>query len=313
VGVQRIAVVDLGTNSTRLLIADVDEGAVSELERRSNVTRLGQGVDRSGRLADEAMQRVYDVLEGYRQAIHELGAITTVAVATSAVRDADNGEEFRSTLRERFGLEATTIPGEHEARLTFRGATAGRPDEDTETLVIDIGGGSTEFVAGHPGRPPGFHASTRLGSVRQTERHIHDDPPPPEQVASLAEEARAIVEADVPEEVRRRVSAAIAVAGTATSLAAIDQDLDPYDPDRVHGYRLTLGSCERILAKLAALPLPERRELKGLDPDRAPTIVAGAAILLEAIRAFGLDEVEISEADLLHGAALEAGEEKIRS
>jgi exopolyphosphatase/guanosine-5'-triphosphate,3'-diphosphate pyrophosphatase len=304
---KRIAVVDLGTNSTRLLVGDVEDGAITELDRRSKVTRLGQGVDSSGRLADEAMERVFGVLAEYRAAIDALEAAKTVAVATSAVRDADNGEEFRAVLRERFGLEADTISGDEEARLTFLGATAGRPDGGTETLVIDIGGGSTEYVAGHPGNPPRFHASTRLGSVRQTERHISDDPPPAEQVASLAEEARAIIEADVPGEIRESVSAAIAVAGTATSLAAIDQELDPYDPDRVHGYPLTVEACDRILAMLAALPLDERREVTGLNPDRAPTIVAGAAILIQSIRAFGLERVEISEADILHGAALDTG------
>jgi exopolyphosphatase/guanosine-5'-triphosphate,3'-diphosphate pyrophosphatase len=303
---ERIAVVDLGTNSTRLLVAEVQDGAVRELERESNVTRLGQGVDSSGRLAEEAMERVYAVLADYRERIDRHGTEGIVAVATSAVRDAENGEEFRAVLRERFGVEAETISGDEEARLTFLGATAGRSDGDTETLVIDIGGGSTEFVVGHPGETPRFHVSTRLGSVRQTERHIDRDPPPPDQVASLSDEATSIIEADVPDEVRASVTAGIAVAGTATSLAAIDQELDPYNPDRVHGYGVTLGAAERMLAMLATLPLAERRRVKGLNPDRAPTIVAGAAILLEAMRSFGLDEVEVSEADILHGAALDS-------
>jgi len=303
---KRVAVVDLGTNSTRLLVAEVRGGAVHELERASNVTRLGQDVDRTGRLAEEAMERVYSVVAEYRERIDLQGAETVVAVATSAVRDAENGEEFRAELRERFGLDARTISGDEVARLTFLGATAGRPAVETEVLVIDIGGGSTEFVVGHPGQAPGFHVSTRMGSVRQTERHIRDDPPPSDQVASLSDEATAIIQADVPDEVRARVSAGIAVAGTATSLAAIDQTLDPYDPERVHGYRLTLAAGERLLAELAVLPLERRRQVTGLHPDRAPTIVAGAAILLEAMRSFGLEEVEVSEADILHGAAIDA-------
>jgi exopolyphosphatase/guanosine-5'-triphosphate,3'-diphosphate pyrophosphatase len=307
VAAQRIAVVDLGTNSTRLLVAEVAQGDVHELERCSNVTRLGQAVDSSGRLADEAMERVYSVLADYRERIDRHASDQVVAVATSAVRDAENGEEFRATLRERFGIEAKTISGDEEARLTFLGATAGRPDGRTETLVIDIGGGSTEFVVGYPGEAPGFHVSTRLGSVRQTERHLDRDPPPPNQVASLSDAATSIIKADVPDDVRAAVNAGIAVAGTATSLAAIDQELDPYDRDRVHGYGLSLAAAERMLAMLAALPLEERREVRGLDPARAPTIVAGAAILLEAMRSFGLDEVEVSEADILHGAALDAG------
>jgi exopolyphosphatase / guanosine-5'-triphosphate,3'-diphosphate pyrophosphatase len=306
VSAHRTAVVDLGTNSTRLLVAEVAGGAVRELERRTNVTRLGQGVDRSGRLAEEAMERVYAVLADYRTEIDRHGAERVVAVATSAVRDAENGEAFRASLRERFGIDAQTISGDEEARLTFLGATAGRSNRDGETLVIDIGGGSTEFVVGRPGSPPRFHVSARMGSVRQTERHLRDDPPPADQLASLADEATSIIEADVPDAVREEVSAGIAVAGTATSLAAIDQGLDPYDPERVHGYELSLGSCERLLAKLAALPLADRRQVAGLNPDRAPTIVAGAAVLLRSLRSFGLDAVEISEADILHGAAIDA-------
>jgi exopolyphosphatase / guanosine-5'-triphosphate,3'-diphosphate pyrophosphatase len=301
----RIAVVDLGTNSTRLLVADVAGGRVEELDRRTNVTRLGQGVDASGRLADEAMERVFAAVAGYREAIDRLGTERTVAVATSAVRDADNGEEFRRALLERYGIDARTISGEREARLTFRGATSARA-RGGRTVVIDIGGGSTELVVGRAGDAPEFHVSTQAGAVRQTERHLPSDPVPDAELAPLREEVRGIVETGVPEEVRNSVDKGIAVAGTATSLAAIDQELDPYDPEKVDGYTLTLAAAERILSMLAALPVAERRDVPGLHPDRAPTIVAGAAILVEAIAAFGLTEVEVSEADILHGAALEA-------
>ena len=301
---QRIAVVDLGTNSTRLLVAEVEAGAVEELERRTNVTRLGEGVDATGRLADGAIERVTRVLADYREAIDERGAKRVVAVATSAVRDAENGEEFRELLRERFEIEAKTIPGDEEARLTFLGATSGRsPDE---TLVIDIGGGSTEYVIGMPGEEPEFHVSTRMGSVRHSERYLDDDPPTESQIAELRASAREIVDHEVPAELREQVVRGVAVAGTATSLAAIDQQLDPYDPERVHGYRLTLDACERMLEMLAALPLEERREVTGLHADRAPTIVAGVAILVESMKAFALDRMEVSEADILHGAALDA-------
>jgi exopolyphosphatase / guanosine-5'-triphosphate,3'-diphosphate pyrophosphatase len=305
---QRIAVVDLGTNSTRLLVADVEDGHVTEIEKRSEVPRLGEGVDESGRLADGAIARVHETLAGYREVIDRLEARHVIGVATSAVRDAENGEEFREGLAERFGIEARTIPGEEEARLTFLGATAGRADRDAETMVLDIGGGSTELVVGFPGSDPRFHVSATLGSVRHTERHLESDPPKPDEVAALSADARAIIEGEVPSEVREGVRAGIAVAGTATSLAAIDLELDPYDPDRVHGYELTLAASERILARLAALRVAERRRVTGLHPDRAPTIVAGAVILVEAMRAFGLEAMEISEADLLHGAALTAAE-----
>jgi exopolyphosphatase / guanosine-5'-triphosphate,3'-diphosphate pyrophosphatase len=301
----RVAVVDIGTNSTRLLIADVDGSELTEVERRTIVTRLGEGLEAAGHLSDAAMERVSAALAGYREAIDELGAQRVVAVATSAMRDARNGPAFRDEIERRFGIDATTISGDEEARLTFLGATAGR-DPGAHTLVIDIGGGSTEFVTGAPGADPDFHVSTRMGSVRQTERHLHGDPPAPDELSALAADVRAIVEADLPSAVRERVELGIAVAGTATSLAAIDQRLEPYDPERVHGYRLDLVTCERLLARLAELPLRRRRELAGLHPDRAPTIVAGAGILVESMRECGLGEIEVSEHDILHGAALAA-------
>ncbi len=305
-GGQRIAVADLGTNSTRLLVADLTpEGELVEVERLSEVTRLGQGVDSSGLLADEAMERVHAALARFRELADIHGAGLSVAVATSAVRDAANGEEFRDAVRERSGFDIQIIPGEEEARLTFLGATASSPADGGSVLVIDIGGGSTEYVVGHPGADPGFHVSTRLGSVRQTERHLTGDPPPHQDLEALAAAAREIVAAGVPAQVSDSVEAGVAVAGTATSLAAIDQELESYDAARVDGYELMLGECERMLARLAAMPLERRREVPGLHPDRAPTIVAGAVILVESMRAFGLEQVEISEADILHGVALD--------
>jgi exopolyphosphatase/guanosine-5'-triphosphate,3'-diphosphate pyrophosphatase len=306
--VARIGVVDLGTNSTRLLVADVEDGAVVELERRTVVTRFGEGVDATGRLSDAAMRRVDEALGAYREVIDRLGAERVVAVATSAMRDAENGPAYREHVHERFGIDARTISGEREAGLSFLGATAGR-DDSAATMLVDIGGGSTEYVVGRPREDPQFHVSTRMGSVRHTERFLAQDPPAQEEVAALRADAERIVQDEVPAEVREPTENGIAVAGTATTLAAIDQELDPYDPDKVHRYRLDLASCERILAMLAALPLDERRHVTGLHPDRAPSIVAGAAILVESIRCFGLDGVEISEADILHGAALTAEDE----
>jgi exopolyphosphatase / guanosine-5'-triphosphate,3'-diphosphate pyrophosphatase len=318
-----IAVVDIGTNSTRLLVASVGDGdEVEELDRRSTVTRLGQGVDSSGRLADEAVERVFTVLEEYRDAIGGHGADTVVALATSAVRDSENGDEFRAALRERFGFEARTISGDEEAGLTFRGATSARADRDQPTLVIDIGGGSTELVVGRPGADPDFHVSTQAGSVRQTERHLDDDPPAAGQLDSLSGEVRAIVEDEVPEEVRRSVERGIAVAGTATQLASIARALDAgaegdsgggaAERDAggrgVHGYVLERDRVRQMLDRLTAVPLEERRATPGLDPDRAPTIVAGAAILAVVMEAFGLGRVETSERDILHGAALAAAD-----
>jgi exopolyphosphatase / guanosine-5'-triphosphate,3'-diphosphate pyrophosphatase len=301
----RIAVLDLGTNSTRLLVADVRDGKVEEVERKTSITRLGQDVDRTGRLAPEAMERVYETVAGYREIVDELGAKAVVAVATSAVRDSANGDELRETLNDRYGVDVKTITGDEEARLTFLGATSGRPD-DSPTLVLDIGGGSTEFVVGRPRSEPDFHVSTKLGSVRQTERHLRHDPPSAEQLDRVRSEARDTIAAEVPEDVRSATSKGIAVAGTATSVAAIDLELDPYDPERVEGHPLTLEKTERILSMLAGLPVEERRGVTGLNPERAPTIVAGVAILAEAMQAFGLDRMSASESDILHGAALTA-------
>ncbi|HKG03141.1 MAG TPA: Ppx/GppA phosphatase family protein [Conexibacter sp.] len=303
-----VGVVDIGTNSTRLLIADVEDGAITELDRRSQVTRLGQGVDTSGSLAEEAMVRVFATLDAYRDALDaaDVPADARVAVLTSAARDATNGADFTRRVRDDYGLDARTIAGEEEAELTFRGATHGRdPQDTTPLLVVDIGGGSTELIVGAAGSTePSFHVSLQAGVVRQTERHLHHDPPPPHELQQLADDVRATIEAGVPREVRASARAAVGVAGTATSLAAIDQELDPYDPRRVHGYVLELGEVELLLARLAQMPLAQRRDVRGLHPDRAPTIVAGAAILLEVLRAFELDRAEVSEHDLLHGVAL---------
>ena len=300
-----VAVVDVGTNSTRLLVAEVLDGRVArEVDRRTTVTRLGEGVDAEGRLGKAAMERVFAACSEYSQAIGAADAERVVAILTSAVRDAANGDEFRRELERRFGFDAQTITGDREARLTYTGATAGRR-HDQPTLVLDIGGGSTELVVGHDD-DIGFFVSTQVGSVRHTERHIHTDPPPPAEVTACRAAARAELEAAAPAGVRDAVRQGIAVAGTPTSFAAIDLALDPYDPERVEGHRLTLTACERILDELAAVPLAERRKVTGLHPDRAPTIVAGGAILAESMGLFGLGEIEVSERDVLHGAALEA-------
>ena len=300
----RIAIVDIGTNSTRLFVATVKDGRVTgQLARLTRVTRLGAGVDAHGELDPDAIARVLATLDDYHQRIEAHHAERRVAVLTSAVRDAANGQEFADEVRSRYGLDAKILDGEEEARLTFLGATSERdPDDKTTTLETDIGGGSTEFVIGQ-GRDARFHVSTQAGVVRQTERHLHHDPPHTDELEQLAADVRSIIEAAVPEE-QRRVQHAIGVAGTPTSLAAIAQALDPYDPACVQGYILDRAECKRLLARLAATPLQERREIPGLHPDRAPTIVAGAVILVEIMRLFELERIEASEHDILRGAAL---------
>ena len=301
----RRAVVDIGTNSTRLFLADVDDGVVDDvLERRTVVTRLGAGVDAGGRLAEDAMERVYAVLDEYRDLIDRHGGARAVAVMTSAVRDAANGAEFAGVVGERWGFEPHILSGDEEARLTFLGASSERDGADrTPTLVIDIGGGSTEFVIG-AGHDVTFHVSNQAGVVRQTERHLHSDPPTEGECQALARDVREVFDAGVPREYRQSVSHAIGVAGTATSMASIAQELEPYDPDKVEGYVVSEAKCRQILERLAALTLAERRQVRGLHPDRAPTIVAGVIILLETLALFGLHDFEVSEHDILRGATL---------
>jgi exopolyphosphatase/guanosine-5'-triphosphate,3'-diphosphate pyrophosphatase len=304
----RVAVIDIGTNSTRLLIADVDRssGSIEELLRRSQVTRLGDGVDSEGSLSDQAIARVLRTLDDYRSAIDTYDCEANLAVLTSAVREATNGSAFAARVRDDYGFDARVLTGEEEAQLTFLGAMSGRPTEDRPgppTVVIDIGGGSTEFVVGVE-RAAGFHVSLPVGVVRMSERHIHSEPPAPEELQSLSLDTRAILLDGLPPKERAPVKRGIAVGGTATSAAAIDQELDPYDPARVHGYQLLLGTVELLLARVASMTESQRRELVGLDPDRAPTIVAGMIVLGEALRAFELDQVDVSEHDILHGGAM---------
>ena len=302
----RIAVVDVGTNTTRLYVADVDQGrVVAEPTRVSRVTRLGAGVDASGRLAADALAREYAVLEQYRELLDTSRPDRAVAVMTSAVRDAANGGDFAHDVAARFGFETHVLGGDEEARLTYLGATD-TIDHDPEggpTLVFDIGGGSTELVIGHGDRLD-FHVSTQAGVVRQADRHITSDPPSAAELDAIAQDVRTILADAVPRAYRTHTDRALGVAGTPTSLAAIAQQLDPYDPERVHGYRLTATERDEIFERLAALPLEQRKHVTGLHPDRAIAILPGIVILTEIMNLFELDAIEVSEHDILRGAAL---------
>jgi exopolyphosphatase / guanosine-5'-triphosphate,3'-diphosphate pyrophosphatase len=302
--VLRIAVVDIGTNSTRLLIGDVKGTSVTEIERRTTVTNMGRGVDHSGLICSDAVDDVCTVIGDYKSRYEEMGAERVTTIATSAVRDAVNGEAFIAELRERFGLDARLLTGEEEANLTYLGATAHRPDEGA-TLVFDIGGGSTELIVGS-GTKVGFHTSLQAGTIRQSERHLTSDPPDPHELEDLADEIRNLIDRAIAADPLAKASRAIAVAGTPTSLAAIDQGLEPYDPGRVHGYHLGMKRIQRMLSRLSSLPLAERLRVPGLHPGRAPTIVAGTVILVQVMRAFKIKEIEVSELDILHGSALSA-------
>jgi exopolyphosphatase / guanosine-5'-triphosphate,3'-diphosphate pyrophosphatase len=298
----RVAAVDLGSNSTRLLVADVADERIDEVVRRLKITRLGEGVDERKRLLPVPIARVRNVLTDFRREAESLGAERTLAIATSAVRDAENGEAFLGEVEWSYGFKTRLLTGHDEAQLTFRGASLGRELAE-DTLVLDIGGGSTELVVGETDALR-FHDSLDLGAVRLTERFLHSDPPAAEELAACTSAVRALLAERVPDEIRPR--AAIGVAGTITSIAALDLGLEEYDPERVHGHRLSREGVAAQCERLSAVPLAERREIPALDPDRAPVIVAGTVILSEVLDHFGLDGLEASERDILDGAAFEA-------
>ena len=295
----RVASVDLGTNSTRLLVADVENDRLEEIARRLTITRLGEGVDERRKLLPLPITRVRNCLTDYRRELESLGAERTLAIATSAVRDAENGEAFLGEIEWSYGFTTRLLEGDEEAALMYRGVTAGRPPLE-DTLLVDIGGGSTELVLGTNGGPV---ASTSLdvGCVRVTERFLATDPPAPTELAAAAAHVRSLLPA-------YEAGAAIGVAGTVTTLATLDLGLPEYDPERTHGHRVALASVERELERLAALTLEERTNVSGIEPGRAPVIVAGIVVLRELMRAYELDEIEVSERDILHGAAFAAAE-----
>jgi exopolyphosphatase/guanosine-5'-triphosphate,3'-diphosphate pyrophosphatase len=293
--VTRVAIVDLGTNSTRLLVADVDEGQVRELDRRLEITRLGEGVDARRQLLPQAIARVRNVLADYRRTVVTLGVERTLAFATSAVRDAENGEAFLGEIEWSYGFETRLLSGHEEALLTFRGVASGR-DVDAGTIVVDVGGGSTELILGGPDGVS-FHESYDLGCVRLTERFPGDP-------AGAAEHVRATLEERVPESVHPLH--AIGVAGTITQLATLDLGLEREEPDLVHGHVLSAEAVAGLLERLAAMTVDEIRAERGMHPDRAPVIVAGTVVVLETLRHFGLESLEVSERDIMHGAAVAA-------
>jgi exopolyphosphatase/guanosine-5'-triphosphate,3'-diphosphate pyrophosphatase len=279
-----VAAVDLGSNTTRLLVGRVEDGQVDELHRETRIARLGEGVDSRHRLLPLPIARVRNVLTDYRRTAESLGADRTLLVATSAVRDAENGEAFLGEIEWSYGFATQLLSGDEEAQLTQRGVG----DLGAATLLVDIGGGSTELVL------DSFRTSLPLGSVRFTERHGED-------VEASIEAARALLPELEPE-------SAVGVAATITSLAALDLGLGEYDRSRVHGHVLTRDGARAQLERLAALPLDERRQMRALEPERAPVIVAGAAILVAILDAYGLESIRVSERDLLDGAALAAAE-----
>jgi exopolyphosphatase / guanosine-5'-triphosphate,3'-diphosphate pyrophosphatase len=295
----RVAAVDLGTNSTRLLVADVDGDRLEEVERRLTITRLGEGVDERRRLLPVPIARVRNTLAEYRRELESLGATRTLAIGTSAIRDADNGEAFLGEIEWSYGFETRLLDGDEEAALMLRGVGMGRDAPLDGALLVDIGGGSTELVQAANGVPP-FAVSLDIGCVRVTERFLASDPPTHDELDAAAAYVRSLL----PD---RDATAAIGVAGTVTTLATLDLG-DEYDPERTHGHRIPRQSVERELDRLARMTVAERERVPGIEPGRAPVIVAGALILREVLRAYDLDAIEVSERDILHGAALAAAE-----
>jgi exopolyphosphatase / guanosine-5'-triphosphate,3'-diphosphate pyrophosphatase len=289
----RVAALDLGTNTTRLLVADVDDGRLTEVHRETRITRLGEGVDVRRRLLPVPIARVRNALTDYRRTLEQLGAERTLLVATSAVRDAENGEAFLGEIEWSYGFTTQLVSGDEEAKLTRRGVAP-----QAGTLVLDIGGGSTELLVDD------FQVSLDIGAVRFTERFIHDDPPDVREIDDATRAAGAAIAEHVPV----RADRAIGVAGTVTTIAALDLALERYDRARVNGHRLTREGARAQLERLAALPLAERRVLPAMEPERAPVIVAGAVILVAVLDHFGVETIEVSERDILDGIALAAAE-----
>jgi exopolyphosphatase/guanosine-5'-triphosphate,3'-diphosphate pyrophosphatase len=302
--VTRVGVVDLGTNSTRLLMADVDDGEVREVERRLTITRLGEGVDERRLLLPTAIARVRNTLADYRRILETGGADRTLAVATSAVRDAENGEAFLGEVEWSYGFDTRLLTGHDEAFMTFRGVAAGREVAE-DTVVVDVGGGSTELVLGGPDGVA-WHDSLDLGCVRLTERFLRSDPPTGAELEAARAEVGAMLADRIPVDVRP--ARALGVAGTVTTLAVLSLGLDEEDPALVHGHELTSAWIDDQAARLAGMTVEEIRGLRGMHPDRAPVILAGTVVVAETLRHFELRGLEVSERDLMHGAALAAAE-----
>ena len=301
---ERVAAVDMGTNSIRLLVAEpAESGGIAEVARDMVITRLGTGVDRTHRLDPAALDRTMEVLGRYARRARALGATRIRVGATSAVRDAENRDDLFRRVEELTGVPPELLPGEAEGRLSFLGATS-RLDVPGPLLVFDIGGGSTELALGDPTTPPAT-ISVDVGSVRLTERVRPDDPPTPaqlEEMARLADEGLAPAEATVPP---GRAATLVGVAGTTTTVQALALGLPRYDPDAIHGSVLTREAAERATRQLAAMTTAERRALPFMASGREDVIVAGAQILLAILRRWGFESCVVSERDILDGLALE--------
>ena len=303
----RVAAVDCGTNSLRLLLADVDpaRAELTDLIRRMEIVRLGQGVDQTGRLAPEALARTMAVLREYADLIARSGAQAVRMVATSATRDADNAAEFVRLVKEVLGVAPEVLTGDEEAMLSFTGATAelaAGPDPGP-FLVADIGGGSTEFVLGEAGGRPVHAISVNIGCVRMTERHLHGDPPLQAEVAAAVADIDAALEVAAAAVPVREARTLIGLAGSVTTVAAIAMGLPAYDATRIHHARVGAADVSAVTRGLLAQTRAERAVIGVMHPGRVDVIGGGALILDRLMRRFGFAEVLVSEHDILDGMA----------
>jgi len=299
----KVAIVDLGTNTCRLFLAEVGDTGVRTVDRVTTVVRLGQGVDHTRRLAPEAVARTRACLAGYAGRLTAFGPERTLLVATSVLRDAGDGAAFLAQVRRDFGLPSRVLAGQEEAELSFRGGTAGLDAASGPVVLVDIGGGSTEFAAGRPGAGPEVVRSLDIGVVRLTERFLRHDPPQETELERLVGFVRAAVEDGVPPGVRDSAGLMVGVAGTYTTLVAHKLHLREYRSDLVHGHVLSLADIDAAATLFASLTNEERGRLTGIQKGREDVILAGTLIAREACLAFGLEAVRVSEADILEGAA----------
>ena len=299
----RIATIDIGTNTTLLLVAEVSGGTISVLEDRATITRLGRGIGKNGGLGQEGIDRTLAALSGYA-VLARVHQAPIFAIGTEALRRAPNACDFLCRAAALLDTPVEVIDGKREAALTFLAAKQSFPEAAAQTMaVVDIGGGSTEIVVAHRGRVDSCR-SLPLGSVRLTERHIHHDPPLADEIASVRAEV-AVHLAKTPFPSQTNQPCLVGVAGTVTTLAAMAQDLASYDPALVHGYRLTLPALERQIDRLRASTQSQREAMAGLDPLRADVILSGAIVLSEIARRVGGNHVLVSDRGIRWGLLYE--------
>lgn len=300
----RVAAIDIGTNTVLLLVAERnDAGQLVPVEERATITRLGEGVDKTRRLAPAAIERTNAALDRYAEIIERLGVDRVDVVGTSAMRDAGGGEAVRAHVKTKLGVDARTISGDEEARLTFAGALSGIAgiEASSRVRVFDIGGGSTEVVHGERGASSILFAhSYDVGSVRLTERHVKTDPPTEGELAAVRAAAKNAF-ASVPPFASELPP--VGIAGTMTTLAAVSLKMATYDGARVHGLTLSVGEMERVVSDLSRLPLEQRSVVPGLEPKRADVIVAGGLVALAYLEHVGENEVIVSDRGVRWGLA----------